>query len=59
MAKYRVAVATNDGENVNVHFGHAASRSALSRSIATVRAEMALAVSEMSNVHPCSRQQRI
>ena len=24
MAKYRVAVATNDGENVNVHFGHAA-----------------------------------
>ena len=24
MAKYRVAVATNDGENINVHFGHAA-----------------------------------
>ena len=24
MAKYRVAIATNDGENVNVHFGHAA-----------------------------------
>ncbi len=24
MAKYRVAVATSDGENVNVHFGHAA-----------------------------------
>ena len=24
MAKYKVAVATNDGVNVNVHFGHAA-----------------------------------
>jgi predicted Fe-Mo cluster-binding NifX family protein len=24
MAKYKVAVATNDGINVNVHFGHAA-----------------------------------
>ena len=24
MAKYTVAVATNDGVNVNVHFGHAA-----------------------------------
>ena len=24
MAKYKIAVATNDGVNVNVHFGHAA-----------------------------------
>ena len=24
MAKYKVAIATNDGVNVNVHFGHAA-----------------------------------
>ena len=59
MAKYKVAVATNDGVNVNVHFGHAAAFDIYEVDEAMVLAETALVDSAKFSIHRCMQQPRI